>query len=168
MSETIERKKPSKLNEFEGDFTGNEIIQVTRPNVGTYKVTTSKLRGYMGELTPFDGIVIDENPTILEDATGYLVGIPAYLEHQKSFAAPLRNHQQRLVGYLINFDDKDVYMEESEVKANKIFFNMDNGRQYSWVNGALMPQYQPVVLTQAEYDALEEKDQQTTYYIYEE
>lgn len=74
MSNTIDKIKPSGLNPFDGDFRGDEIIQVTRSGVGTYKTTISHLKS--------------------------------------AFA--------------------------------------------------------PVLLTQAEYDALEAKDPNTTYYIYEE
>lgn len=44
MSDT--RRKPSQLKVFEGDFKGTEIIQVTKPNVGTYQASTEKLREY--------------------------------------------------------------------------------------------------------------------------
>ena len=43
---TIEKKKPSQLNNFDGDLQGTEIMQVTKPNVGTYKATTEQLREY--------------------------------------------------------------------------------------------------------------------------
>ena len=169
MSETIERKKPSGLNEFDGEFGGSEIMQVTRPGVGTYKTTVSKLRGYMSGLTSFHGIDSDDNPTILDDVTdSFVSNRPVYLAAMKVFALPVKNHQQRLLGYILEFQDKDEYMHEDGVRADKIFFNAKNGKQYSFVDGELVPQYHPVVLTQDEYDALSEKDPDTTYYIVEE
>lgn len=44
----IEYKKPSALNPYDRAFTGEEIVQVTIPSVGTYRTTTNKLREYFG------------------------------------------------------------------------------------------------------------------------
>ena len=45
----IELRKPSELNEFDGNFDGNEIVQVTIEGVGTYKTTTSALRKFINK-----------------------------------------------------------------------------------------------------------------------
>lgn len=42
----IEKIKPSKLNAFDGNFDGTEIVQVTRTGVGTYKATTAQMRNF--------------------------------------------------------------------------------------------------------------------------
>lgn len=42
----IGKIKPSALNPFDGNFDGSEIVQVTRPGIGTYKATTSQMRNF--------------------------------------------------------------------------------------------------------------------------
>ena len=70
MSNAIEKKKPSQLNEFQGDFTGDEIMQVTRAGVGTYRTSTKELKNYFGGApvvltqAQYDALLVkDENTT---------------------------------------------------------------------------------------------------------
>lgn len=176
MNETIERKKPSGLNEFEGDFTGEEIMQVTRASVGTYKATTRKLNSYFGRLTAFTKV--SNYAGALETTTQHIqnewTGEILYMSQHKCFAAryvkiasisPLEYYEY----YHSNFPTRDEYMVGSSVIAKKIFFNEENQREYIARSGELQPLANlQVVLTQAEYDALEVKDENTTYYIIEE
>lgn len=43
---STQKIKPSGFNPLEGDLSGDEIMQVTRPGVGTYKATAEQLRDY--------------------------------------------------------------------------------------------------------------------------
>ena len=152
-------------------FEGNEIAPLVK-NGRNYAATFDALREYFKDssLVIFSEID-DSNPEVLDNPLEgyYPFRDIVYLPSKKAFVERGEYRAETAVRvYTTAFNRSTDYMDGDNVRTDRVFFNLSEKRLYAWDGNSLADPYAPIVLTQAEYDALPVKDANKTYYIIEE
>ena len=166
MAENTKISQLEKINAF----TGEEIVPLVANKVNKSALLAS-LKEYFRDstLVVFDEID-DTDAEPINNSSGEEEGATyaiVYLSRKKKFVNR-RSKPDTINYYFTEFSGKEDYMIDGSVRTDKVFFCLANKSQYTWDGNGLFDPYTPIVLTQEEFDALETKDENRTYYIYEE
>lgn len=162
-----ELKKISEL-QIVNNIDGTEYVPLLKSG-GNPRATLADLKEYFRDSTLAIFEEVDNSDTFVllfpfereEGATFDIV----YKAKDKAFVE--RKTTASGVGYTRAYTSSTDYMEGVNVRSDRVFFNLAEQRLYTWDGSALTDPYAPIVLTQAEYDALPVKDENKTYYIIE-
>lgn len=164
---TTELKKISELS-VTIQFDGSESVPLLKSG-GNPRTTLADLKEYFRDST----LAIFEE---VDNSDALLMLLPFEREEGATFDIVYKVKDQEFVerkttasgvGYTRAYTRSTDYMDGVNVRTDRVFFNLAEQRLYTWDGSALTDPYAPIVLTQAEYDALPVKDENKTYYIIE-
>ncbi len=166
-----ERKKISDLDEL-SEFNGAESVPLVISGTN-YRATMGSMKEYFRDSTLVLFDEFDDSTSALvpgdtpQDEEGVTLDI-VFMTKRNTFAQRRRKEGANDV-YFSHFPRLYDYLTANLMpRTDKVFFCLDNRSQYTFVDGKMHDPYTPIILTQEEFDALETKDENRTYYIYEE
>ena len=170
-----ERKKISELTEL-SVFTGTELLPLVSQGTN-YSATMDSMKEYFKDSTLVLFDEFDDSSEIMtigstpQDEQDVLLSIVFMTKHGKF--TQRRRKEGANDTYFTDFPRRNDYMTPmspllSTPRTDKVFFCLADRSQYTWDGSNMFDPYTPIVLTQEEFDALATKDENRTYYIYEE
>lgn len=166
-----ERKKISEL-ELISSFDGDESVPIVS-DLTNKRALMSDMKEYFRDSTLLLFDEFDDSSAVPvpggtpQDEEGVTLEI-VFMTKRNTFAQRRRKEGANDV-YFSSFPRLYDYLTERFMpRTDKVFFCLANRSQYTFVDGTMHDPYTPILLTQEEFDALETKDENRTYYIYEE
>jgi hypothetical protein len=168
MSERIKISNLELISSFDGDESVPIVSDLTNK-----RALMSDMKEFFRDstLVMFDDFD-DTNEVPIAGSTdvneeGVTLSI-VFMTNRNTFAMR-RRKEGAMDSYFSHFNRwKDYKNENMTPRTDKVFFCLSNRSQYTFVDGKMHDPYTPILLTQDEFDALETKDENRTYYIYEE
>lgn len=160
-------KKISELD-FLSSFNGNEDVLLAKEN-SNKRTDLDTLKAFFGDsgCAVFSEIITAEVNEIHGAPTpeeGAVIDI-VYITTKQRFMA---RKTITSATYYDAFASMQEFMTDGVPRRDRAFLCIADKTIYLWDGADLYDPYKPIVLTQEEYDALVKKDENKTYYIYEE